>query len=129
MKMEERKPRPTRFGTESHEARLAVLRERAPTLGSNRKLRMYAILGSMLMILTVTAFYFAMQIYKALSESREEDAMMQVDASPPSLEESEADKALQRIEAEQAQAETDYQQQLEELKQVDLLAEPETEAP
>ena len=63
--MEDRKPRESRFGTENPEARLAHLREQAPTLGSNRRLRLYAVFGSILMLLTVAAFYFAMQIYKA----------------------------------------------------------------
>ena len=127
--MEDRRPRATRFGTESKEARLAALRERAPTLGSSRKFRIYAILGSFLLILTVTAFYFAMQIYRAMSDNREQDALMQVDATPPEIGESEAEKALQRIEEEEARAEAEYQKQVEELKQVDLLAEPETKEP
>ena len=62
VKIEDRKPRQSRFGTESPEARLAHLRDQAPTLGSNRKLRLYAILGSVLLFLTVVAFYMAMQI-------------------------------------------------------------------
>lgn len=122
MKMEDRKPRPTRFGTESHEARLAVLREKAPTLESSRKLRIYAVFGSVLLFLTVAAFYFAMQIYKAAADRREENALIEVDQAPE-ITESEARKALQRVEAESAQAEQELQQQLEELKAVDLLEE------
>ena len=129
MKIEERKPRPTRFGTESGEARLAVLRDRAPTLGSNRKLRIYALLGSLLMVLAVTGFYFAMQIYRAVAEEREEDALMQVDSAPTEIEKSETEKALKRIEDEQAQTEADYEQQVEELKTIDLLEESETSEP
>jgi flagellar biosynthesis/type III secretory pathway M-ring protein FliF/YscJ len=123
MKMEERKPRPTRFGTESNEARLARLREQAPTLGTNRKLRLYAIFGSVLLFLTVAAFYMAMQIYKAVSGQREEDALIEVDQAPV-IEQSETEKALQRAEAEEAQREAELEQQLEELREVDIFQTP-----
>jgi len=123
MKMEHRKPRATRFEAHDHEARLARLREQAPTLGYSRKLRIYAIFGSVLMVLTVAAFYFAIQIYKALVAEREEDARIEVEiAVPPGPNETEL--ALQRLEAEQAAEEAAYQEQLEALRQIDLLAEP-----
>lgn len=124
--MEHRRPRETRFGTESKEARLARLREQAPTLKGNRKLRIYAIFGAVLMILTVSAFYFAMQIYRAAAEDRSEAALIEVDQAPEVVER-EVDKALQRLEQEAAEEALLYEQQLEELKAIDLLevAEPE----
>jgi hypothetical protein len=126
MKMEHRRPRETRFGTESKEARLAHLREQAPTLTGNRKLRIYAIFGAVLMVLTVAAFYFAMQIYKAMAEQRTESALIEVDQSPEIVER-EVDKALQRLEQEAVEAEILYEEQLEALKAIDLLEEPEPE--
>jgi cell division protein FtsX len=123
--MEDRKPRETRFWTESHEARLAHLREHAPTLGDNRKLRLYAILGSVLMLLTVAAFYMAMQIYKAATAEREKAVLIEVDRAPE-LVETETQKALKRAEAEAAAEAAALQQQLEDLKKVDLLEEVET---
>lgn len=120
--MEDRKPRESRFGSESSEARLAHLREQAPTLSTNRRLRLYAIFGSVLMVLTVAAFYFAMQIYKAATEDRQERALIEVDPAGE-VEESETEKALARIEAEEAAAEATYEEQMEALKEVDLLEE------
>ena len=122
MKIESRKPRETRFGTESGEARLAHLRDQAPTLGSNRKLRLYAVFGSVLMLLTVAAFYFAMQIYKAVSDTREDRSLIEVDPAV-AIEESETEKTLARVEAEQAEAMAAYEDQVEALKEVDLLEE------
>ena len=122
VKMEDRKPRESRFGSENPEARLAGLRERAPTLASNRKLRLYAIFGSVLMLLTVAAFYFAMQIYKAASEDRAERSLIEVDPAGE-LKESETEKALARVEAEEAAAREAFEQQVESLKEVDLLEE------
>jgi hypothetical protein len=118
--MEDRKPRETRFGTESGEARLAHLREQAPTLGSTRKLRLYAILGSVIMVLAVAAFYFAMQIYKAVSDDREQSSLIEVDPAQE-VPQTETQKALARIEAEEAATDTAYQEQLDVLKEVDLL--------
>lgn len=121
--MEQRRPRETRFGTESKEARLAHLREQAPTLAGNRKLRIYAIFGAVLMVLTVAAFYFAMQIYKAAAGNRTEAALIEVDQAPEIVEK-EVDKALARIEEEEAAEEALFEQQLQELKAIDLLEEP-----
>lgn len=123
MKMENRRPRETRFGTESQEARLARLREQAPSLGSSRKLRLYALLGSVVMVLTVAAFYFAMQIYKAASADRAEAVLIEVDPAPPIVE-SESRKALARVEEEAAAQAAEAERQLEALKAVDLLADP-----
>ena len=120
MKMEHRRPRETRFDADNAEARLARLREQAPTLGSNRKLRLYALFGSVLVLLTVAAFYFAMQIYKAASEQRVENALIEVDQAPEIIE-SETQKALRRLEAEESEMADAYEQQLEALKAVDLL--------
>ena len=53
-------------------------------------------------------------------EEREEAAMIEVE-SAPKFEESEFQKALDRIEAEQAAEEAALAQQLEELKSIDLL--------
>ena len=128
MKMENRRPRETRFGTESQEARLARLREQAPALASSRKMRVYAIFGSVLLVLTVAAFYMAMQIYKAAAEQREEDALIEVEQAPV-IPESEIRKLLERLEeAEAAEAEA-LETQLEALKAVDLLEALEAEEP
>ena len=118
--MEDRKPRETRFGTESGEARLAHLREQAPTLGSSRKLRIYAIFGSLLMVLAVAAFYFAMQIYKVVTEDREQSSLIEVDPAGD-IPETETQKALARIEAEEAASDTAYREQLDALKEMDVL--------
>ena len=123
MKMENRRPRKTRFGTESKEARLAHLREQAPTLGSSRRLRIYAIFGSVLLVLTVGAFYMAMQIYRVASEDRFEKAsLIEVDKAPE-VPEREIERALRRAEREESAAEAAYAEQLEALKAVDLLEE------
>ncbi|NDV62480.1 hypothetical protein G0Q06_08465 [Puniceicoccales bacterium CK1056] len=118
--MQDRRPRETRFESGNPEARLALLREQAPTLGTNRKLRAYAILGSLLMVLTVAAFYFAIQIYKAAAEDESNENLIEVDQAPE-ITETETQKAVARIEAEEAALEEELKQQLEELKTVDLL--------
>lgn len=122
MKMGDRKPRETRFEAENHEARLARLKEQAPTLGTNRRLRLYAIFGSILVLLTVAAFYMTVQIYKAVIDRREENALIEVDQAPD-IPKKESEKALERIEAEEAAAQREFEEQLEALKQVDLLEE------
>jgi len=122
MKIEDRKPRETRFGTESNEARLARLREQAPALGNSNKMRIYAIFGSVLLLLTVAAFYMAMQIYRAASEQREKDSLIEVEQAPV-VTESETEKALKRAEEQQASEAEVAEQLLDELKQVDLLGE------
>ncbi len=128
MNIKDRKPRASRFESDSHEARLVRLREKAPTLGVNPRLRVYAILGSALLFLTVLGFYFAMQIYKAVSEDRRDAAMIEVEKAPD-LELTETQKALQRIEEEQAAEETALEDELEALKSVDLLEEMENPPP
>jgi hypothetical protein len=126
MKMEHRRPRETRFESGNPEARLALLREQAPTLGTNNRLRAYAIFGSLLMVLTVAAFYFAVQIYKAATEDRAKDNLIEVDQAPE-IRESEAKKALARIEADEKAAAEAYEAELEALKSVDLLEEEKSE--
>jgi hypothetical protein len=122
MKMDERKPRPSRFGTESPEARLVRMREKAPTLVASRKLRVYAIFGSVLMVLTVAAFYFAMQIYEAVSEDRKEASLIEVEQAPE-IKESETQKALARIEVEEEEATEAFEEKVKALQEVDLLEE------
>ncbi len=118
--METRKPRPSRFGTESQEARLARLRESAPTLVSSGKMRLYALFGSVLLVLTVAGFYFAMQIYKAAVDSREQATLIEVDRVPE-ITLSETQKVLARLEQEEAEAEAAFEEQLKALQEVDLL--------
>lgn len=120
--MDERKPRPSRFGTESPEARLVRMREKAPTLVASRKLRVYAIFGSVLMVLTVAAFYFAMQIYEAVSEDRKEASLIEVEQAPE-IKESETQKALARIEVEEEEATEAFEEKVKALQEVDLLEE------
>lgn len=120
MKMEHRRPRRSRFGTESKEARLAHLREQAPSLGSNRRLRIYAMFGAVLLALTVAAFYFAMQIYRAAGEQRHEGLFIEVDQAPEIVE-SETAKAVKRLEEEGAAEEARIEELVESLKEVDLL--------
>ncbi|HSH09995.1 MAG TPA: hypothetical protein VK995_06375 [Oceanipulchritudo sp.] len=122
MKMQERKPRESRFEDDTHEARLLRLREGAPTLASNRRLQLYAIFGSILMLITVLGFYVAMQIYKAVSEDREKAILIEVDQAPE-VEESETEKALKRAEEEEAAEAAALEAQLEQLKEVDLVEE------
>ena len=55
-----------------------------------------------------------------MSEQREEDALIEVDQAPL-IEESETEKALKRAEAEEAERKAEIEQQLEQLKEVDLL--------
>jgi predicted transcriptional regulator len=97
------------------------MREKAPTLVAGRKLRVYAIFGSVLMVLTVAAFYFAMQIYEAVSEDRAEASLIEVEQAPE-IKESETSKALARIEEEQKAAEKDFEERVQALQQVDLLS-------
>ena len=128
MNIKDRKPRPSRFVGDSHEAKLVRLRDKAPTLGSNPKLRIYAILGSALLCLTVLGFYFAMQIYKAVTEDRRDASMIEVEQAPE-LQLTETQKALQRLEEEQAAEEAALEKELEALKAVDLLEETENPPP
>jgi len=120
--MEHRKPRRTRFGTESKEARLAHLREQAPSLGTNRRLRLYALFGAVLLGLTVAAFYFAMQIYRAASEQRQEALFIEVDRAPEIVE-TETARALRRLEEEQTTEDAQLEALMESLREVDLLEE------
>lgn len=126
--MEARKPRPTRFEADNPEARLAQLRDQAPTLAESRRLRWYAIFGSILMLLTVAAFYVAMQIYKVASEPTPNGEYIEVDQAPE-VEISETEKALLRAQEEEIAAQKAYQDQLESLKKVDLLQESEPPKP
>jgi hypothetical protein len=128
MKMESRKPRPSRFGTESSEARLVRLRETAPTLISNKKLRLYAVFGSVLMFLTVVAFYFAMQIYEVATKGREEASLIEVDQAPE-IKLTETQKALARIEEQEVEQNAAYEAQVKALQEVDLLQEVEEPKP
>lgn len=120
MNIEQRKPRQSRFQAENPEARLAQLREKAPTLVAGRNLRLYAVFGSLLMLLTVAAFYFAMQIYDAVTRDREEASLIEVDQAPP-VEMSEAEKALQRIREEEQARQAAFEEQVKALQEVDLL--------
>lgn len=126
--MENRKPQPSRFGTESPEARLVRMREKAPTLVASRKLRVYAIFGSVLMVLTVAAFYFAMQIYEAVSEDRKEASLIEVEQAPE-IKESETQKALDQIQVEEDAAAEAFEEKVKALQEVDLLEESPREAP
>lgn len=128
MNIKERKPRASRFEADNHEARLARLRDKAPTLGHSPKMRFYALLGSALLFLTVLGFYFAMQIYRAVSEDRRDASMIEVEQATD-IKRSETEIALQRIEEQQAAEEAALEQQIEELKAVDLLGEENTEPP
>lgn len=120
MKMESRKPRPSRFGSESSEARLTRLRESAPTLVASGKMRLYALFGSVLLVLTVAGFYFAMQIYRAAVDSREQAILIEVDRVPE-IGISETQKALARIEQQEAEQEAAYEETVKALQEVDLL--------
>lgn len=127
VRMEDRKPRATRFEADRPEIRLARLREQAPVLGSDRRLRFMAILGSILVLLTVTAFGWTMRIYKAVSEGPEDPILMEVEVADEVLPR-EIDKVLDRVEAEAVEAEAAYQSDLEALRAVDLLEELKTTA-
>ena len=120
MKIESRKPRPTRFGTESREARLARLRESAPTLVPNKKMRIYALFGSVLLFLTVAAFYFAMQIYEAATKGREQASLIEVDQAPE-VKMSESEKVLAKIEQIEAEQDATFEEKVKALEEVDLL--------
>ena len=120
MKIENRKPRASRFGSESPEARLARLRESAPTLVASGKMRLYALFGSVLLVLTVAGFYFAMQIYKTAVENRDQATLIEVDRIPE-IKISETQKVLQRIQQQEAQQEAVFEEQLKALQEVDLL--------
>ena len=74
------------------------------------------------LLLTVAAFYFAMQIYKAASAERQENYLIEVDPADE-IPQSETEKALSRIEQEEAAAQETFEQQVEALKEVDLLEE------
>jgi hypothetical protein len=122
MRMENRKPRASRFEADNAEARLAQLRQQAPVLSENKKLRWYAIFGSALMLLTVAAFYLAMQIYKAANEYRKPDHLIQVDQAPE-IEETNLEQLIDKVEADKVAAEQAYEDQVKSLQEVDLLGE------
>lgn len=128
MKIESRKPRPTRFGTENAEARLAHLREAAPTLVSSGKMRLYALFGSVLLVLTVAGFYFAMQIYKAAVDNRDQANLIEVDRVPE-IKLSETQKVLAKIEQQEIEQEAAFEKQIEALQEVDLLEEMDQKEP
>lgn len=122
MRMENRKPRPSRFEADNAEARLAQLRDQAPVLAENKKLRWYAIFGSVLMLLTVAAFYMAMQIYRAATEYRKPDHLIEVEQAPQ-LEDSNLDQLIAKVEANKVAAEEEFETQVKSLQEVDLLGE------
>ena len=122
MKIENRKPRPSRFEADNAEARLAQLRDQAPVLAENKKLRWYAIFGSVLMLLTVAAFYLAMEIYKAATEYRKPDHLIQVEQAPV-IEETKLEQLIEKVEADKVAAEEEFESQLQSLQEVDLLGE------
>lgn len=119
MKIEHRKPRATRFEADNPEVRLARLREQAPDLGSTRRLRFVAIMGSILVLLTVAAFAWTMRIYRAVAYTPVPESI-EVEMAPELLPD-EIDKVLERVEAESADAEAAFRDQLTQLKGVDLL--------
>ncbi|MEY3000531.1 MAG: hypothetical protein RL648_745 [Verrucomicrobiota bacterium] len=126
--MEDRKPRATRFEADQPEIRLARLREQAPDLGSNRRLRFIAIMGSVLVLLTVAAFGWTMRIYRAAVEPSRGPLLMQVEVAPEVLPDA-IDAALERVEAEALEAEARYREELEALRAVDLLEDSATVGP
>jgi ribosome-binding protein aMBF1 (putative translation factor) len=83
-------------------------------------LRVYALFGSALLVLTVAALYLTLQIYRAASEQRSESLLIEVDQAPE-IDEREIDRTLRRIESEEAVRERELAEELEALKEVDLL--------
>lgn len=122
MRMEHRRPRATRFEADNPEVRLARLREQAPTLESSRRLRFMAVMGSVLVLLTVAAFGWTIRIYRAAVEAPRGPDLIEVEAAPELLPDV-IDEALERVESEVAEAEAAQRAELEALRAVDLLRE------
>jgi hypothetical protein len=122
VRIENRKPRASRFEADNAEARLAQLREQAPVLAENKRLRWYAIFGSVLMLLTVAAFYLAMEIYKAATEARKPDHLIEVEQAPE-IEATDLEKLEAKVEADRITAEEEFEEQVRALQDVDLLGE------
>jgi hypothetical protein len=118
--MENRKPRRSRFGHDSRDAQIARWKERAPGLGSNRKLRTIALGGSALTLLALGGFTYTMKIFKAAAEEREQSRFVEVEGAP-AIDIPEAENALRRIAEEEAANAEEYRRMVQELKQVDLL--------
>src|SRR5690606_6190941 len=82
------------------QARIARLRDSAPTLTKTRKSYSTAMIGALLALLAVAGFYYAVNIYQAVLYARPGDSggYVQVDVIPeikPSL----IEEALSKIEA------------------------------
>ena len=105
-----------------HQAKIAKLKESAPTLTRGRKTTVYALLGSTLTLLTLAAFYMTFQVYQAYLEQQEQTRYIQVEPAPV-VEASDLEKTLKRIEEDQASQAKEYENALKKLKKVDLLEE------
>lgn len=132
MNIQNRRPRRSRFGSpredSSREATIARLREQAPSLGGNRRLRSLALFGSAVMVMVVAGLYYALRIAEAAADPNTPSTTIEVDRAPE-IPVSEIEKALQRIEQEQQQADRQYQEQLQQLQQIDLFNEEPPPAP
>ncbi len=132
MNIHHRRPRRSRFGSpredSTREAKIARLREQAPSLGGTRRLRSLALFGSAVMVMVVAGLYYALRITEAVAEQSNAPSTMEVDRAPE-IPTSEIEQALQRIDQDQQQADTEYQQQLEQLQEIDLFTEEDQQAP
>lgn len=113
-----------RFDDAEHQAKIAKLKENAPTLARGRKTTVYALLGSTLTVLTLSAFYMTFKVYEAYLDKQKDSRYIEVEPGQVELDE-DLEETLKRIEEDEAAKDREYEQTLEELKNVDLLEEME----
>lgn len=105
----------------SANARLARLKEEAPGLGSTRRLRTLALGGSLITLTLVAGMYFGLN---TLRETGADPSVTTVPVeSITEIPENKVEQLLERIEAEEAQAQAELEAQLKALEEVDLLSE------
>lgn len=78
MNIKNRKPQRRRFDADSKAAKLAYLRELAPSLSGGRRLNIFALVGSIIMVLTVAGLYFTIEIYKTAGLPQMDNSLVEV---------------------------------------------------
>jgi hypothetical protein len=105
------------------EARVARLKEKAPTLAaSTRRGNSFAMFAALSAILAVAGFYYTINIYQSTLNRPQHNDRIQVDMAPD-IREGFAAETLRKIEESEREAEESYHRLLEELKSTDLLGE------
>jgi len=103
-------------------AKLGSLVEKAPSLGKSRSTQLYAFFTAAISVLALAGFYYTVKIVDASRAPDRPPASIEVEPAPE-IKAKEIDKVLARIEEEAAETEARAEQQLEELKSINLLEE------